>query len=248
MTGWRSRGRRKQDSSFQLTVFYFREPKTSQAKTGVWGTRLAREFDWERKTDDGELIDHAAERNEGLTRESVLGFDVEGFLKTAHGLAVHFLAQISAAEIVVREMTRFVAWGFDGLLQPGNGFIELAEFNHVGADVVVRIAEVGIELDGALAFGDSVEKAALKMVGPAEEGVGFGGRMELQGRLVKFNGAIVIAFHLCLISVLKDFPGASQGLLIHGVIVEGKSGRVKGTKVLAVRGGNLYFLTGYEWK
>ncbi len=193
-------------------------------------------------------VHHAAERSEGLLRKGILRLDVEGFLETAHGLTVHFLAEIGATEIVMREMSGFVARGFDGLLQPGNGFIELAEFNHIGANVVVRVAEIGIQLDGAFAFGDGIEKAALKMVGPAEEGVGFGGGMKFQGRLVKFDGAIVVAFHLCLISVLKHFPGARQGLLIHGVIVDGKRGRVKGTKVLAVRVGNLYFLTGCEWK
>ena len=53
------------------------------------------------------------------------------------------------------------------------------------------------------------------MIGPGEERVGFGGRMKIERGLVKFDGAIVIAFHLCLISVLQNFPGASQGLLIH---------------------------------
>jgi hypothetical protein len=148
----------------------------------------------------------------------------------------------------MREVARLVARSFDSLLQPGNGFIELAKFNHISANIVVRIAEIGIESDGAFAFRDGIEKLALKMIGPAEKGVSFGGGMEIERGLVKLNGTIVIAFHLCLISVLQNFPGASQGLLIHGAIVRGKSEWVKGTKVLGVHGGNLYLLTGSEWK
>lgn len=92
---------------------------------------------------------------------------MDGFLEAPHGLAVHFLAQIRAAQIVVRKMAWLVAARFDGLLQPGNRFIELSEFDQVRANVVIGIAKVGIEFDGTLAFGNGVEKFALKMIRPA---------------------------------------------------------------------------------
>ena len=123
----------------------------------------------------------------------------------------------------MREMTRFVATRLDGLLQPRNGLVELAEFDHVCANVVIGIAKIGIEFDGALALGDGVQQFALKVIGPAEKRMRFGGRMKIERRVVEFDRPIVITFHLCLIGVLQHFPGASQRLLIHEAIVEGKT-------------------------
>jgi hypothetical protein len=184
-----------------------------QGTAGGWRGRF---------TEDGELVDEAAERLEGLARQGVARLDIDGFLETAHGLAVHFLTEISAAEIVVREMPRFVAARFDGLLQPRDGFIELPEFDQIGADVVVGIAEIRVQFDGALAFRDGIEQFALKVIRPAEEGVRFRCGMQIKRRLVELDRAIVFPVHLRLISVLKDFPRASQRLLIHEAIVDGK--------------------------
>ena len=75
------------------------------------------------------LITHAAKGIEGLAGQRIARFDVQGFLEATHRLTVHFLAKIGAAEIVVMKMARLVAAGFDGLLQPGNGFVELGEFD-----------------------------------------------------------------------------------------------------------------------
>ncbi len=167
-------------------------------------------------------VDHATQGFEGLARQGITGLNVEGFLETTHGLAVHFFTQISAAQVVVRKMSRFVAAGLNGLLQPRNGLVKLAQFDQVGADVVIGIAKIGIEFNGAFAFGNGIEQFALKMIGPAEKCVGFGGRMKVQGRLVEFDSAIVVAFHLRLIGVLQHLPRASQGLLIHDAIVNGR--------------------------
>src|SRR5262249_49068631 len=88
-----------------------------------------------------------------------------------------------------------------------------------GADVVVRIPEIRIDLDGALAFSNRIHKLALKVVGPAEKRVRLGRGMQIQRRLIKLDGAIVVAFHLRLISVLQNFPSLREGLLGHVVIV-----------------------------
>src|SRR6267143_1999552 len=41
----------------------------------------------------------------------------------------------------------------------------------------------------------------------------------LQRRLIQLDGAVVVAFHLCLISVLQNFPCSREGLQAHGHIV-----------------------------
>src|SRR5215469_922936 len=102
----------------------------------------------------------------------------------------------------MRKMPRFVAARFGGTFEPGNRFIKAILFDQVGSDVVVRVAKVGIDLDGALAFENGLVNAALEMVGPTEKGVRLGGGVHFEGKLVKLDGAIVIAFHLRLVGVL----------------------------------------------
>src|SRR5713226_4723214 len=81
---------------------------------------------------------------------------------------------------------------------------------------VVRVTEFGVELDGALAFGNGLFNAPLEMIRPAQEGMGLGGRMQVQRRLIEFDGAIIVAFHLRLVGVLQDFPCLREGLHAHG--------------------------------
>ena len=118
-------------------------------------------------------------------------------------------------------MARFVSTRFDRLLQPGNRLIELSQFNQVGANVVVRIAKIRVKLNRPFALCNRVEQAPLEMVGPAKKRMRFRGRVQIERRLIQFHGVIVVAFHLCLISVLQYFPRASQSLLIHEPIVDG---------------------------
>ena len=70
-------------------------------------------------------------------------------------------------------MAWLVAARFRGALEPGNRFIKAILFDQVGPDIVVRVTEIGIDLNGALAFGDGLVDPALEMVGPTEKGVRF---------------------------------------------------------------------------
>ena len=119
----------------------------------------------------------------------------------------------------MREMTRFVSARLDRLLEPRNRFVKLPKFDQVCANIVVRIAEIRIEFNSALALRNGVEEFPLEMISPAEKGVRFGRRMKIQRGLIEFYRAVVIAFHLRLIGILQHFPGARQGLLIHEAIV-----------------------------
>jgi len=140
-------------------------------------------------------------------------------------------------------MARLVALGVDGLLQPGNSLIEITLLDHVGANVVVGIAKIGINFDSALALGNGIFELALKMIGPAEKSVRLGGRVQVKGGLVELDGAIVIALHLSLIGVLKNFPSVSKGLLIHGPLLPLVAQAAYGTEVPEVPKENLSFLT-----
>src|SRR5258708_17542869 len=68
-------------------------------------------------------IHHAAERFDCLARQGIARLDVQRFLKGFHRRTVHLLAQIGAAQIVVREMARLVAAGFVRVLSAREGFL-----------------------------------------------------------------------------------------------------------------------------
>jgi hypothetical protein len=54
----------------------------------------------------------------------------------------------------MRKPWAFIAARPGSLLKPRYGFIELLFLDEISADVVVGIAELGIELDSAMAFRD----------------------------------------------------------------------------------------------
>jgi len=150
-----------------------------------------------------------------LPGERIARLDFQRFLEAAHGVRVHLFPEVRASQIVTRKMPRLVAARFGGALEPGNRFVKAILFDQVGPDVVVGVAKIGIDFNGALAFGDGLVDAALAMLGPTEKGVRLGGGVHFEGKAVKLDGAIVIAFHLRLVGVLQDFPGARVGVHAH---------------------------------
>ena len=56
----------------------------------------------------------------------------------------------------------------------------MAEFNHVGANVVVRIAKIGVDLDCTPALGNRVFQLALEVIRPAQESVRFRRGVQVQ--------------------------------------------------------------------
>src|SRR6267378_3025992 len=125
-------------------------------------------------------VHQAAKRTERLLRQRVARLDFQRFLEAAHRVAVHLFSEIRAAQVVMRKVSWFVAARFRGAFQPGYRFLEAAQLDQVSADVVVRIAEFWIDLDGAFAFDNGLFNAALEMIGPAEKGVRLGRGMQLQ--------------------------------------------------------------------
>ena len=126
-----------------------------------------------------ELIHHPPQRFERLARQRIPWLHGKRFLEATHSLAIHFFAEVGAAQVVMRKMTRLVTPCLYCLLQPRNGLIKLAKFNQVRSDIVVRIAEVRIEFDRTLALRDGIQQLALEVIRPAEKSMRFGRWMEV---------------------------------------------------------------------
>jgi hypothetical protein len=155
------------------------------------------------------------QRLKGLFGQGIARLNFQSFLETALGAAIHFLAEVRAAQVVMREMARLVALGFHGAFEPGNGFIKPPQFNQIRANIVVGIAKLRIEIDGPAALRDGFVDFALEMISPAQKGMRFRGGMNVERRLIQLHGTFVVAFHLRLIGILKDFPCTGQSFLAH---------------------------------
>src|SRR5579871_3121190 len=116
-----------------------------------------------------QLIHHAADALDGLPGKGVTRLDLQRFLKQLARAGDHSLCEIHAAEIEIRELPRFVTLGLNGLLEPGNRLVVAPEVDQVRPNIIVGIAEIGIDSDGALALGDGFVDFALEVIGPAEE-------------------------------------------------------------------------------
>ena len=104
----------------------------------------------------------------------------------------------------MRELPRFVALGLHGPAQPRLRLIETVLLHQVDPDVVVGVAEVGIEVDGDLAMPDGQPEAPLYPVHPTQKCVGVSGGMHIDGLLVLRLGAVDVPVLMPLIPFLQQ--------------------------------------------
>src|SRR4029077_19734091 len=114
---------------------------------------------------------------------------------------------VDAAQIEVGEAAGFVAFGKHGFFKPGDGVVPFLLFDQIGADIVVRIAELGVESDGLMAVLDGAVVVGQEGIGPAAEGVGLGGREGGNGAGVEFDGLLVVATRLQFVGAAEEFGG-----------------------------------------
>ena len=120
----------------------------------------------------------------------IVGIDFQRAAEFLQRLLNHSFVEIDPPQINIRKVARLVARRRFGTLQPGNGVVEALLLHKVDADVIVGVAEFGVELDGDLALGDGFVEPSLKTIGPAEIGMGIGSRVNGNGFLIKQNGLV----------------------------------------------------------
>ena len=117
------------------------------------------------------------------------------------------LLLVHPAKIEVWKAIGLVASRCKSLFEPGNGGIPLSLFDQVGADVVVRVAELRVNLDGLPAIRNCLPIVGLERMCPSAKCVCLCGREGLNGVGVKFNGLLVLPFLLMLICTAEVFAG-----------------------------------------
>src|SRR5262249_2103432 len=88
-------------------------------------------------------------------------------------------------------------------LQPGHSASVVALLDQVSADIVIRVAEVRVNLDRPMAFVNRLVDHSHKIIGPSEEGVGFGSGKCFNRSFIERHRLIEIAAFLSLVSLLE---------------------------------------------
>src|SRR6266852_1982636 len=133
-------------------------------------------------------------------------------------------------------MARLVARRALGALEPGHGVVQRALHDQVHADVVVGVAEVGIDPDGALALGDRAVDVASVRVGPAEEGVCLGGGTGLDGAPVQLDGGAEVSSAVPREAAPPQLECLGSGVLCgHAFILAGFDGPAHGSAETILR-------------
>src|SRR5262245_15669309 len=148
-------------------------------------------------------IQHAEQAVQLLTGDRVARLDGDGALKLADGLAHLVLAHVDAREVEEREMARLIARRGFGALQPLDGFLRTAQLDEVCANVVVGIAEGGIDGDRALALDDGLLVLALVGERPAAERVRLRGGVNSERAIIALDGFVETPRHLRFVAALE---------------------------------------------
>ena len=87
-----------------------------------------------------------------LRRIVVVRYQPDGAFELMKGLPPAPLPEVNLPQVHEGELPRFVAFGLLGLFEPPDRLVQLVLLRQVDADVVVRIAELSIDLDRAQAL------------------------------------------------------------------------------------------------
>src|SRR5712691_5915734 len=102
-------------------------------------------------------------------------------------------------EVHVGELPRLVARGALRLLEPRDRLLEFALLHQVATDIVVGVAEVGVDFDRLETLACRLLEAPLEAQGPPEERVRLCRRVHVDGPLVELDGALEVPLHLVAI-------------------------------------------------
>src|SRR2546425_5356592 len=133
-------------------------------------------------------------------------------LELAERLPPAPLPEVEPPQVHEGELTRFVAFGLLSLFKPRNRLVQLVLLHQVDPDVVVRVAELGIDLDRAEALLGGLRYAALEAHGPPQEGMCLCCRVHLDGMPVELDRAIQLSPYVAAVGLPPEFRRLPQSL------------------------------------
>src|SRR5438128_1936348 len=118
------------------------------------------------------------------------------------GLPSAPLPEVNLPQVHEGELPRFVAFGLLGLFKPWDRLVQLVLLHQIDPDVVMWIAELGVDRDRPETLFGGFLQTALKAQGPPQEGMRLGCGMRLDGALVALDRAVQLALHLVAVGLL----------------------------------------------
>src|SRR5262245_38599914 len=169
-----------------------------------------------RRTRSTGSVEQAEQPMEFPARGGVAWLDGDGALELADRVVDLVLSHVDARQVEIRIVTGLVAPRALGALEPIDRFLLAPQGDQVGADVVIRVAEVRIDRDRHLALGDRFRVAVEVGQRPAEKGVSLRGGVQFDGAAIERDGLFQPAGHLSLVGPLEVALGFFAYLVRHG--------------------------------
>src|SRR5215471_11643175 len=145
-----------------------------------------------------------AQRMQCSPKLCVVGRESYGAFELAQRLPQATLSHVNSRKIHIGELPRFVPLRALCPLEPGYSLVELALLHHVAPDVVVRVSELGIDVDSLETLRASLVEPALEAISPAEKGVRLRRRAQLDRALVELDRPVELALHLMPVGLPPD--------------------------------------------
>src|SRR4029453_10380984 len=149
---------------------------------------------------------------QGTPEVGVSGGQTHGLLEFPQRVPPPPLLHADPGEVHMWKRARLVSLRLLGALEPGDRLVELSLLHQITADVVVGVAEVGIDVDGAQALLGRLLQTPLEAVSPSQEGMSLGGRVHLDRALVELDRSVELPPHLVLVSLCPDLGGPIEAL------------------------------------
>src|SRR6266567_3524024 len=148
----------------------------------------------------------------GFRRAYVTRSQPHSLFELAERLPPASLPDVDSPQIQEGELSRFVAFGLLSLFEPCDRLVQLVLLHQVDPDVVVRIAELSIDLDRAEALLGGLGQAALEAHRPPQEGMCFCRRIDLDRLVVELDRSIHLSPCLVAVAFPPEFRRSSQSL------------------------------------
>src|SRR5712691_6706290 len=147
-----------------------------------------------------------------LRRVAVARCQPHGAFELMKGLPPAPLPEVNLPQVHEGELPRFVAFGLLGLFRPRDRLVQLVPLHQVDPDVVIRIAELGVDLDRPETLFGGLLQSGLEAQGPSQEGMRLGRGMFLDGALVALDRAVQLSLHLVAVGLLPELRRLPQSL------------------------------------
>src|SRR5262249_49196877 len=155
-------------------------------------------------------VQSSAQGMQGTPEVGVSGGQPHGLLEFPQCVPPPPLLHADPGEVHMRKLAWLVSLRLLRRLEPGHRLLELPLLHQIAADVVVGVAEVGIDVDGAQALMGRLLQTTLEAVCPSQEGVSLGGRLHLDRALIELDRTVELPPHLVLVSLFPDLGGSIE--------------------------------------